>query len=75
MTDALRTVEDIFVAIGGTTATALALGIKQSTASEMRRRGSIPVKYWKTLVEAAGNRGLALDYQALVDAHGVEAAE
>ena len=56
----LETVDDVFDAFGGPTRVARALGLKRadgslasSTASEMKRRGNIPVDYWPRLIEAA----------------------
>lgn len=53
----MNTVEDVFQRFGKTSAFADALGLKLSAASEMRRRASIPVRYWPKLVEAARERG------------------
>lgn len=49
----MRTVSDIFDAFGGNAAIGRVLGVNPSTASEMKRRESIPVEYWPMLVEAA----------------------
>lgn len=49
----MKTVSDIFEALGGNAAVGRALGVNPSTASEMKRRESIPVEYWPLLVEAA----------------------
>ena len=49
----MNSVNDIFVGFGGTGAFAKAMGLGLSTASEMRRRKSIPVYYWPKLVEKA----------------------
>jgi len=54
----MNTVDDVFVGFGGTSAFAGALGLNLSTASEMRRRSSIPVRYWPKLVDAARERGV-----------------
>ena len=53
----MNRVEDVFLKFEKTSAFADALGLKLSAASEMRRRGSIPVRYWPKLVEAARERG------------------
>ncbi len=52
------TVPDIFEKFGGPTAVAAALEVRTSTASEMKRRGSIPVKHWPKLIDAARERGI-----------------
>lgn len=60
----MNTVEDIFLRAGGTTAFAKMISIKPSAASEMRRRKSIPVRYWPSLV-----RCLDIDNDKLVAIH------
>lgn len=69
----MDTVDEVFVAFGGPTALARAIGIKTSAASEMRRRKSIPVDYWKDLVGAAEESGIAgVSYETLVTIHTPE---
>lgn len=53
----MNSVEDVFDRFQKTSAFADALGLKLSAASEMRRRKSIPVRYWPKLVEVARERG------------------
>jgi hypothetical protein len=66
----MNTVHDIFEQLGGTGAVALALNVGHSTASEMRRRRSIPVKYWPALIEHARASGLdEIDADLLVRVH------
>ena len=67
----LKTVDDVITAFGGPTAFARALDLKGvSTASEMRRRGSIPVEYWQRLVDIAPQKGApGLTYEKLVAMH------
>lgn len=65
----MQNVGDIFTLMGGTGAVARILDIKHSTASEMRRRGSIPVRYWPALIEGAAAIGADLDSDILVKAH------
>jgi hypothetical protein len=65
----MNTIEDIFLNLGGTGAVARIIGVKHSAASEMRRRGSIPVKYWPALVEGATAAGKAMDNDVLVRVH------
>lgn len=63
-------VEDVFERFGRTGAFADALGVKLSAASEMRRRSSIPVRYWQSLVSAAHERGFGdITYEKLVEMH------
>lgn len=54
----METVTDIFEEFGGPAAVAAALDVRNSTASEMKRRGSIPVRHWPKLIEAARERGI-----------------
>lgn len=66
----MNTVEDVFAKFKKTSAFADALGLKLSAASEMRRRSSIPVRYWSQLVDAAHERGLEeITYDTLVKIH------
>lgn len=71
----MDTVNDVFREFGGPTALGRAIGVNPSTASEMRRRRSIPVDYWPRLVAAAHERGIdGLDYKTLVEMHAPEQA-
>jgi hypothetical protein len=71
----MNTVEDIFTNFGGTSSFAGAMGLKLSAASEMRRRRSIPVKYWPRLVEVAHERSIRdITYDALVSIHAERVA-
>ena len=66
----METIDDVFEAFGGTRKTADALSVKPSTASEMRRRASIPVKYWPQLIQAAKvNHIRGLSNDSLVRLH------
>lgn len=65
----MKTVSDIFNTLGGTSATARVMGVKQSAASEMKRRGSIPVRYWAALIEGARSKGVKLNSDVLVEVH------
>jgi len=65
----MDTVNDVFREFGGPTALGRAIGVNPSTASEMRRRASIPVDYWPKLIEAARQRGIDLDSDSLVRIH------
>lgn len=69
--DKLATVADLIDAFGGPARFARALDLKgPSTASEMKRAGSIAVKHWPKVLAAAGDAGIrGLDYRHLVDMH------
>lgn len=69
------TVSTIFQSLGGPTKVARVLGVGFTTASEMKRRGSIPVKYWPKLVAACEAEGIeTVTYERLVEIHS-EAAQ
>jgi hypothetical protein len=71
----MKSVEEIFVALGGTGAVARLLEVGHSTASEMRRRGSIPVRYWPRLVAVAVEREIeGISNDSLVGIHTSAAA-
>jgi hypothetical protein len=56
--------------LGGNTGFASSIGARHpSTASEMKRRGSIPVHYWPKVIAAAHERSLRLTADDLVRMH------
>lgn len=66
----MYTVPDIFHAFGGPGEISKAISVKPSTASEMKRRKSIPVRYWPDLVASAKRRGIrGISYETLVQLH------
>jgi hypothetical protein len=66
----MKTVAEIFDAFGGPSSVSRVLNVNPSTASEMKRRRSIPVPYWPALIQGAAERGIAgITYEALVKAH------
>lgn len=65
----MNSLKDLVDEFGGTTAFAASIQVNVSTASEMKRRGSVPVRYWPLLIAAAGERGLPLTYDQLVAIH------
>ena len=65
----METISSIFDRFGGVTATAAVLGVNASTASEMKRRGSIPIKYWPELIAEAKYRRFKLTNDMLVSVH------
>ena len=65
----METVHDIIEALGGTSAFGRAIGVKQSTASEMKRRASIPVEHWPKLILAAKETGKIITNDELVEMH------
>jgi hypothetical protein len=72
----MRSVSNLFETLGGPTKVATFLDVGVTTASEMKRRGSIPVKYWPRLVAACEQHGIdGLNYERLVAMHTTEAAQ
>lgn len=63
----MQTVGDIIDSFGGNSTFARVLGLKgASTASEMRRRGSIPGEYWHQIATIAASQGIkGVDLPAL----------
>lgn len=72
----MNTVAQIIDGLGGNAAVARRLGLGASTVSEMKRRNSIPVKYWHGVMAIAQQIGAPpLTEKDLVRAHVPEAAE
>jgi len=66
----MRSVPDIFDALGGPAAVSRLISVNGSTASEMKRRESIPPEYWAALVEAAKAAGRDdITYESLALIH------
>ena len=65
-----NTIPELIDAFGGPTKFARIIEKEPSTASEMRRRSSIPVRYWPKLVDAARERNIeGVNNDALVKMH------
>lgn len=72
----MQSVTTLFEQLGGPTKVARILGVGFTTASEMKRRKSIPVKYWPKLVAACEAEGFdQISYERLVLMHSDEAAQ
>ena len=69
----MKTVADIIDAFGGSTAFGRICGFTQNQAargSDMKQRGSIPVRYWPAVVQAAREKGLeGISHETLVAMH------
>lgn len=61
--------DTLFAELGGASSVARILGVGQSTASEMKRRRSIPIEHWPALIQSEAGKALALDERALLFAH------
>ncbi len=66
-------VASIFETLGGPAKVARILHVGVSTASEMKRRGSIPVRWWPPLIEAGSEKGVTAE--TLVAAHSNDPRE
>lgn len=55
----LHTATQIINALGGNAVVARRIGKTPSAVSEMKRRGSIPVRYWSDIASLAGEAGHA----------------
>ena len=64
MTDA-----DVIEKFGGPSAVARRFDCGQSTVSEMKRRGRIPLEYWPRLIHARQGKELGLSYDLLARLH------
>jgi len=70
----IRTVSDLIDGFGGATEFSRAIGAKPSTASEMKRRGSIPVTWWPLIVDEAARRGIGgVTFESLTYMHAPRA--
>lgn len=65
----MMTVSEIIEHFGGPTKFAAVIGKNPSTASEMKRSGSIPVRYWPAIIQSEKGRAIGLTSDALVAAH------
>ena len=63
-------INDIFVAFGGATRLAEAIGINPIHAQTMKTRRSIPAAYWPALVKAAKRKAIpGITLEKLLDLH------
>ncbi len=65
----METIRAIIDRLGGAASVARAVGIGVSTASEWKRANSVPVRYWPALIGHARSVGVALNADALMNAH------
>jgi hypothetical protein len=62
---AMEKVPELFDRLGGPSEVARILKCGTSTASEMKRRSSIPVRYWPMLIESEKGREIGLSWETL----------
>ena len=65
MSDVATIISDL----GGYQAVAKVLNVGSSTVSEMRRRGSIPVKWWPALIQSERGKEIGLNAYVLMVAN------
>lgn len=76
MVTEIRSVPELFDRLGGPAAVARLIGKPASTASEMKRRRSIPVEYWPVIINAGAAQDIGLDAEKMLRLHAArEAAE
>ncbi len=71
----MMTLSSIFDVFGGPAEVGRAIGVSTEHATTMRRRGSIPVRYWPSLLAEARDRSITLSEADLVAIHAAPAAE
>ena len=65
----MNTVDDIFEAFGGPASFGRAIGVTTEHATQMKRRKSIPVRWWPKVLAAAKDRGIPLTDSVLISIH------
>lgn len=65
----MKTISDVIARLGGNSALAERLGISPSGVSEMKRRKSIPPRYWRSLLALADEISIPLTAEVLVALH------
>lgn len=65
----MNTVAEIIDKLGGSGNVARILAVGPSTASEMKRRGSIPPAYWPALLASEKGQEIGLSAEILMNAH------
>lgn len=74
MSDSVQTVADLIEAFGGPSQFGKIIGKGPSTASEMKRSGSIRVEYWPAIIGAAQARLIeGITYESLALMHARKA--
>ena len=65
----MMTVQTIFDAFDGPANLGRVIGVSTEHASTMRRRQSIPVRYWPAIVAGSKETGVSLSPADLMEAH------
>ena len=61
----MRTIDELFTVFGGPSKVGQAIGVSTEHAAAMKRRHSIPSRYWLSLVKAAEGRDIGLSLENL----------
>ena len=69
MRHGIKSVDELFEAFGGPAAFARIIGKNPSTASMIKRRGSIAIEYWPFLIESEQGKSLGLSADDLMWIH------
>ena len=62
-------VASLIESLGGNASFGDMVGIPASHVRVMKRRGSIPVRYWSKVIEGAKSTGEPISYEKLVQIH------
>ena len=65
----METISQLFDQLGGTSTVGRLIGVAQSTASEMKRRGSIPIDHWPTIIASPKGREIGLTAEDMLRLH------
>ncbi len=71
----MQNIKTIIEQLGGNAHIARELGLKTSAVSEMKRRDSIPVWYWKDFISLAKKKKFTLSTDTLISLHSKRARE
>ncbi len=66
----MDSIESLFAQLGGPSEVGRIIGKSTEHAAAMKRRKSIPVRYWSKLMLAAQQNGVDLDADRLTKLHG-----
>ncbi len=71
----MDSIESLFAQLGGPSEVGRIIGKSTEHAAAMKRRKSIPVRYWSKLMLAAQQNGVDLDADRLTKLHGPNPAQ
>jgi hypothetical protein len=67
----MNSIDDLFEALGGPTKVGQIIGKRVEHAGSMKSRGSIPVRYWPSLIVSERGKELGLSWEWLARLHGI----